>query len=153
MGKRYYTVTEVDAVVPAVAELFAQIALLRGQLRPLYKRLDAAGVAPKRSDFEVSEGELTGDQLRDRGAFKGLLETLNDAIAQINGLGGEIKDLEVGLVDWRARSGDDEVWLCWRVGETACRFWHPIDQGVSARRPVSELAAPASGELAAAERP
>jgi hypothetical protein len=145
MARRYYTVDEVDALLPRVTALLAQAALLRAQLRPIFQRLDAAGVAPRRSDFDVGgEGQaLTPAQLTDRGAFKGLLETLNDTIAQVNTLGGELKDLDDGLVDWRARSGDQEVWLCWRMGEPKLGFWHPIDAGFNARRPISELGAPA----------
>jgi hypothetical protein len=143
MGKRYHTVDEVNALLPRVAELFGQIAQLRTQLRPLYKRLDDAGVAPKRSDFEVQQPGLSPAQLRDRGAFKGLLETLIEAIGAINVLGGQIKDLDGGLVDWLARSADREVWLCWRLGETVIAYWHEYETGVAARRPVSELLAPA----------
>lgn len=145
MSKRYYTVAEVDALLPAVSALFVQITQLRTHLRPLYKRLEQAGVAPKRSDFEVAAPGLSPDQLRDRGAFKGMLEALNEAIAEVDELGGQVKDLDEGLVDWLARSGEREVWLCWRFGENVIGHWHEFDAGAQSRKPVSDLAAPARG--------
>jgi hypothetical protein len=114
---------------------------IRAQLKPIYRRLEQAGLAPSRSDFEIeTPGKPQSDEQRkDRAAFKMLLETLNDHIAGIEAVGGSIKDLDTGLVDWLGEHEGRDVWLCWRFGEQEVTFWHELHTGFSGRRPISEL--------------
>ena len=50
--------------------------------------------------------------------------------------GAEIKDLDAGLIDFRALRQDHEVYLCWKYGEDKIRFWHEIDAGFAGRQPI-----------------
>jgi len=61
---------------------------------------------------------------------------LQEKIGEILGLGGVPKDLELGLVDFPALLDEREVNLCWRVGERRIRFWHGLDEGYAARKPL-----------------
>jgi len=47
-----------------------------------------------------------------------------------------LKDITLGLVDFAGRVGRRMVWLCWREGEDAVRFWHPLDAGFTGRRAI-----------------
>jgi hypothetical protein len=51
-------------------------------------------------------------------------------------LGCIVKDLDIGLVDFPALYHGQEVYLCWRLGETDIRFWHGIDEGFAGRRAI-----------------
>ncbi|PIY89584.1 MAG: DUF2203 domain-containing protein, partial [Nitrosopumilales archaeon CG_4_10_14_0_8_um_filter_34_8] len=31
---------------------------------------------------------------------------------------------------------DQEVWLCWKYGETEIKFWHEKDFGFMGRKPI-----------------
>jgi hypothetical protein len=137
--KRYYTVDEVNALVPELEERFGTIMQLRSQLKALYQRLDAKGFAPADDDFEPATPGAPSEVVRDRAAFKGLVEVLRGEIAEVARLGCQIKDVEIGLVDWFAQAGEREVLLCWRFGEKQVAFWHDLESGFSGRRPVSEL--------------
>jgi len=57
-------------------------------------------------------------------------------VQQINDLGVQVKDLEVGLVDFPALRGSEEVLLCWRLGEEAVLFWHGLEEGFAGRKPL-----------------
>jgi hypothetical protein len=63
-----------------------------------------------------------------------------DAIAryaeEINAAGVQIKSLEEGLLDFPALRGDDEVLLCWKLGEDEIRYWHRTDEGFAGRKPL-----------------
>ena len=139
MGSRYYSVPEVNALLPQVREAFTRVMQLRAQLKPIYRRLEMADAAPDRSDFDVMLPGASPDVLRDRGAFKGMIEMLNDELATIAELGGTVKDLDTGLVDWRALRHGEDILLCWRFGETEINYWHDMEAGFSGRRPVDEL--------------
>jgi len=47
-----------------------------------------------------------------------------------------VKDLDVGLLDFPARIDDQDVYLCWKLGEDRIRFYHRHDEGFSGRKPI-----------------
>jgi hypothetical protein len=57
-------------------------------------------------------------------------------IHQILELGAEIKDINTGLLDFRALREGREVYLCWRSGEEDIQFWHEIEAGFAGRQPI-----------------
>jgi hypothetical protein len=54
----------------------------------------------------------------------------------INAAGAQIKSLEEGLLDFPSRRGDEDVLLCWKLGEDEIGYWHGADEGFAARKPV-----------------
>jgi hypothetical protein len=52
----------------------------------------------------------------------------------IHELGGQVKDVEQGLVDFPALRSGEEVLLCWRLGEDEIRYWHGLEDGFAGRR-------------------
>jgi hypothetical protein len=55
-------------------------------------------------------------------------------VQAIEELGGVVKDLDRGLVDFPALRGDEEVLLCWRLGEDEIGYWHGLEEGFAGRR-------------------
>jgi hypothetical protein len=39
-------------------------------------------------------------------------------------------------VDFPARLNNEEIYLCWRLGEDRIRFWHRPDEGFAGRKPI-----------------
>jgi hypothetical protein len=62
--------------------------------------------------------------------------SLQDAIDRIHSTGCVVKDLDVGLLDFPARMDNQDVYLCWRLGEDRIRFYHRQDEGFAARKPI-----------------
>jgi hypothetical protein len=65
-----------------------------------------------------------------------LAETFNSALTQIIETGCVIKDLDVGLLDFPAIIDNQDVYLCWKLGEDRIRFYHRQDEGFSGRKPL-----------------
>ena len=61
-------------------------------------------------------------------------DAISDCAEQINQAGAQVKSLEEGLLDFPAKRGDEDVLLCWKLGEDEIRFWHGTDEGFSARK-------------------
>lgn len=147
--KRFFTLDEVNGELGRLRELFSAVMQLRGQLKSIYQRLDAAGHPPREEDLqddpeEAEDGDDRQDEpgpevQRDRAWFRGLVEALREQIEAIQETGCVIKDIEVGLVDWPALHQGREVLLCWKYGEPEVAFWHELNTGFAGRRPVSEL--------------
>ena len=58
------------------------------------------------------------------------------SVIQIQELGVLVKDLDRGLVDFPALRGEEEVLLCWEVGEDEVGYWHGLEEGFAGRRPL-----------------
>jgi hypothetical protein len=78
--------------------------------------------------------ELNRKKAEHAQASQKLLETID----QIQQTGCVVKDLDVGLVDFPSRRGDEEVYLCWKLGEDHIGFWHGIEEGFAGRKPLDE---------------
>ena len=59
------------------------------------------------------------------------------AIEDLENTGVVVKSIEEGLLDFPSKRFDEEVWLCWKHGETEIKFWHEKDSGFSGRKPIS----------------
>jgi len=63
-------------------------------------------------------------------------ERLNALVHQIQDTGAQIKDLNLGLLDFPALKDGREVCLCWKHGEGEIAFWHEVDAGYAGRQPI-----------------
>jgi len=61
---------------------------------------------------------------------------LNHLIERVQEMDCELKDIDQGLVDFRAEREGREVYLCWKLGEPDIRWWHELDAGFAGRRPL-----------------
>lgn len=150
MARRLYTVAEVEGLIPSLERIFTQVLQLRVGLRGIEQKLERAGITVDMDD--ESDDDLAGARVAQaraeaqegpdirhaRAVFRGFYEALSDGLEQIRGLGGEVKDLDMGLVDFPGRRGADDILLCWRLGEKKIEYWHPVDGGFANRRPLDE---------------
>jgi hypothetical protein len=65
-----------------------------------------------------------------------LQEAVEDALEKITSTGCVVKDLDVGLLDFPARIDNQDVYLCWKLGEDRIRFYHRQDEGFAGRKPI-----------------
>ena len=66
-------------------------------------------------------------------------EKLDGLIHQILDTGVQIKDINIGLLDFSAMRNGHEVFLCWKYGEGDIAFWHEIDAGYAGRQPIESF--------------
>jgi hypothetical protein len=137
MPRTHFTVADVEALIPTLERIFVHVLQLRAGLRAIETKLDRAGVRMNRDD--LLESDVGPIEIRQaKAVFRGYYEALSDEIEGVRALGGEVKDLESGLVDFPGRRGGEEILLCWKLGEKAIEYWHPVDGGFASRRPIDE---------------
>jgi hypothetical protein len=61
-----------------------------------------------------------------------------DAIAEIDSIGVQVKDLDIGLLDFPCEVEGRIVLLCWKMGEQSITHWHGTDEGFAGRKPIDE---------------
>ena len=57
--------------------------------------------------------------------------------AELEGLGIQLKDRRIGLIDFPSEQDGRPMLLCWQLGEPSVQFWHEIDSGFAGRQPLS----------------
>ena len=120
---------------------------LRNEMEPLL--IEAMESRRKMAELEASILSLTERIVRmggitvpyekaaetrmERDRVAGLLQA---ALERIHSTGCLVKDLDMGLLDFPARLNNEDVFLCWRLGEDRIRFYHSQDEGFAGRKPI-----------------
>ena len=65
-------------------------------------------------------------------------QQVKDALAEIDATGVEVKDLDIGLLDFPCVVEDQVILLCWKLGEKSIEHWHGIEEGFRGRKPIDE---------------
>lgn len=127
-ARRIYSIDEANALIPQVRAVLLQLAVEQRRLdashAEMHRQLDANGdpgsaVAAGRQEAEVSE----------------IREGMRTLLAHLGEMGVEVRDLEMGLVDFPGERDGAPVWLCWRLADPLVAFWHRTDEGYATRRP------------------
>jgi len=115
----FFTTNEANAVLPDVIKKFEYALAKQNEIKKIEKELE----------MSVS----TTNSFED---FVTLKQTLNSAITKfyesveiLENTGVVVKSIEQGLLDFPSKRFDEEVWLCWKHGETEIKFWHEKDSG------------------------
>lgn len=130
MADRLFTRAEVDALIPRLRDVM-------GDARDRYHQALALARALE-EDRSGAGGDRMARQARAE-RLDGLRIELASAVEAVAALGGVVKDLDLGLVDFPGLvpgAGEDPVNLCWKLGEDAVRFWHGFDEGYAQRKPL-----------------
>lgn len=87
----------------------------------------------------LARGEPVLDELlAARREFDRHVRDAQEAGERLQEMGCVLRDLDLGLVDFPALAGTTEVFLCWRLGEDAIRYWHGLTEGYAGRKPLAE---------------
>jgi hypothetical protein len=131
--RRLFTLTEAERarreIEPVLAEAMGcrkKLASLESDLSAVSSRIAMMG------GVIVPYEKLAAVRLQ----HERLAETFSSALTQILETGCVIKDLDVGLLDFPAIIDNQDVYLCWKLGEDRIRFYHRQDEGFAGRKPL-----------------
>jgi hypothetical protein len=131
---RLFTLDEANGHLP---RLTAILTALQETVRDLAALQEALADSGGRAKHNGPPANGPGRQLH--ASIQRADELLTQArmlVGQIEQIGCELKDVEMGLVDFRAVRQGQVVYLCWRLGEDRIRFWHELDSGFAGRKPL-----------------
>ena len=133
---RELTIDEANALVPTLHRLVARAMLFKDELEArvalLHARLGSLprDLAPRSDD--------DGDVVDLKRQIQETITGFEAGWAEVQALGGVVKDPRAGLVDFYGRVDGELVWLCWRFGEERIGYYHALDQGFAQRRPLPD---------------
>ena len=123
----YFTPQDVNKILPEIQKQFSQIILLRNKVISLQEDLQKiTNEGSKFSNFIAKKQELNS-----------VVSRLYKEIEGLEKRGIMIKSVDDGLLDFPSLRFDEEVWLCWKYGESEIKFWHGRDEGFMGRKPLA----------------
>jgi hypothetical protein len=63
---------------------------------------------------------------------------LKEVLEKIHEYGCVVKDLDIGLIDFPTQFHGEEVYLCWKLGESGIQFWHGVNEGFRGRKAIDQ---------------
>lgn len=124
-----FTLEEAEALLPRLVPLVTQLQELKEKHDELQETATRLG---RRSQ---TNGHAINDDLRrSRQEVASTADAINQLIEQITSFGCEVKDLGLGLLDFRTLLDGEEVYLCWKAGESRIEWWHELNTGYSSRK-------------------
>ena len=124
---RYFSISDANKILPSVIKKFNYSKMLQNEIIKMEKQM-SLGLTSKTSmkDYIILKQKLNTK-----------VTEFYQSIEDLESLGVVLKGLEQGLLDFPAKRFDEEIWLCWKEGETEIKFWHEKDSGFMGRKPIS----------------
>jgi hypothetical protein len=132
---RHFTPEQANAALADVRPLAERMVEHRRELGLLVSRRAELSTTIAGNGGDLDPGELARVEAEIGEQAKGVARCVNE----IHGLGAQVKDADEGLVDFPTLRGEEEVLLCWKLGEDEIAYWHSLDDGFAGRRPLSDL--------------
>ncbi|HJW66792.1 MAG TPA: DUF2203 domain-containing protein [Gaiellaceae bacterium] len=129
-----FTVQEANEEVP-------RLTMLIGRLQRCALALDGERRSAAAAAGVALESLSTGELVRRRPAARVLIEELGAVVHDIERSGAQLKDVELGLVDFPGEVDGQPALLCWQFGESEVAFWHREGAGFAGRQPITGAAA------------
>ncbi|MDA8344539.1 MAG: DUF2203 domain-containing protein [Thermaerobacter sp.] len=139
MAHRLFTVSEANALVPFLEGHLRRLQELQRQAQAHFEEMEQIKAVGYKPDGKLI---LQRDFQDTRESFDRSVAEANARIADINRTGCQLKSVELGLVDFPSKIDEQEVLLCWKLGEDALRHYHTPLEGFDGRQLLPERSLP-----------
>jgi hypothetical protein len=130
--KTIYTPEQANEMLPWLTGQLEHLMRLTNELRTLQGSLEAIDRRARGNGHRDISGDLSAANERaDR-----VTREARRVLEEITGRGIQVRDVDIGLIDFPGERDGTPVWLCWKLGEAAVAHWHEYDQGFSSRKPL-----------------
>jgi hypothetical protein len=135
MADRTFTLDEAQSLLP-ILESLLRTAI---NAKKLIEEVDAEQQALHHRIFLNGGMSLDIVLLAQRKADRAKAEQrAKDAVAEIHATGVQVKDLDMGLLDFPCDVEGQTILLCWKLGEKSIAHWHGMQEGYAGRKPIDE---------------
>ncbi|HLK18208.1 MAG TPA: DUF2203 domain-containing protein [Bryobacteraceae bacterium] len=141
---RYFTLQQAEKLLPEVESAIREAI----QQKSVYQKAEEewqsfTSRVTLLGGVRVDHSQVMGFKQRKESSA----QRLKAAVEKIQDYGCLLKDLDVGLLDFPTLFRGEEVYLCWKLGESAIEFWHGVNEGFRGRKAIdAEFLAEHRGE-------
>ncbi|HJN19890.1 MAG TPA: DUF2203 domain-containing protein [Candidatus Nitrosopelagicus sp.] len=122
----YFTIKSANEMLPTIIEKFQKIKQEKNEVEKMEQKLQ----------MNLSGTSNLDDYVTLKQNLNASVTRFYISIEELEKTGVVLKGLEEGLLDFPSKKFDDEIWLCWKEGETEIKFWHEKDVGFNGRKPI-----------------
>src|SRR3954467_5872030 len=135
MSERTFTLDDAQMLLPVLESLLKQAI----QSKKLIEEVDAEMQELTHRIF-LNGGTLVNvvHLAARKAAREKAIQRAKDAVAEIDATGVQVKDLDIGLLDFPCLVGEEVILLCWKLGEKGITHWHGVEEGFAGRKPIDD---------------
>ena len=135
MSDRTFTLDEAQTLLPILESLLKQAI----QGKKLIEEVDAELQETAHRVF-LNGGTLVNvvHLARRKAEREKAIRRIKDAVAEIDATGVQVKDLDVGLLDFPCQVEGEIILLCWKLGEEKITHWQSTSEGFAGRKPIDD---------------
>jgi len=123
----HFTIQEANKMLPSVIKKFKNIVSLKNEVVKIQSEMETnPRYMSSFKDYALKKQELNT-----------AITNFYKAVEELESTGVMVKSIEEGLLDFPSLRFNEEIWLCWKEGETEIKFWHGRDEGFIGRKPLS----------------
>lgn len=123
----YFTINDANKILPNTIKKFQEIVDMKKMIERIQSEMEMS-LHPSSNfkDYVLQKQKLNSEVAK-----------LYKAIEELENTGVIIKSVDDGLLDFPSRRFNEDIWLCWKEGETEIKFWHEKNEGFRGRKPIS----------------
>ncbi|MCH9041398.1 MAG: DUF2203 domain-containing protein [Nitrosopumilus sp.] len=122
----YFTTNEANEALPDVIKKFEFALAKKNDVTKLEQQLQ----------LSLSTTDSFEEYVTLKQKLNSVITKFYESVEILENTGVVVKSIEQGLLDFPSKRFNEEVWLCWKHGETEIRFWHDKDSGFMGRKPI-----------------
>lgn len=135
MAQRTFTLEEAHLLLPVLESLLKQAI----QAKKLVEQIDKEFQDLNHKIFLVGGLLINIAKTATRKAERErAVQKIKDTLSEIESTGVQVKDLDIGLLDFPCVVDDGMILLCWKLGEDKITHWHSLEEGFKGRKPIDE---------------
>jgi len=123
----YFSVNDANEILPLVIKKFNYAKKAKAEVMKMEQQLTS----------EITSTTSLEEYTINKRKLNSSITKFYQSIEDLENTGVSLKGLDEGLLDFPAKRFDEEIWLCWKEGETEIKFWHEKDTGFMGRKPIS----------------
>ena len=122
----YFSTNEANEALPDVIKKFEYALTKKNEVTKLEQQLQ----------MSLSATDSFEEYVTLKQKLNSAITKFYESVEILEKTGVVVKSIEQGLLDFPSKRFNEEVWLCWKYGETEIRFWHEKDSGFLGRKPI-----------------
>lgn len=122
---KYFTLQQANETLDVIRPLMDELQMIRRKI-----------IEKQPETWSVIEKAVGNGGNRTLSRMVQDFERLDALVHSILETGAQIKDINIGLLDFSALKDGREVYLCWQYGEGEIAYWHEVDAGYAGRQPI-----------------
>lgn len=135
MAQRTFTLDEAHLLLPVLESLLKQAI----QAKKLMEQIDKEFQDLNHKIFLAGGLLINIAKVATRKAERErAVQKIKDTLSEIDATGVQVKDLDIGLLDFPCIVDEGIILLCWKLGEEKIAHWHSVEEGFKGRKPIDE---------------